>query len=130
MSDQLQTDSEDTLTVDDVPSSTNIQTPPPVRSGVAHRIIWIFGLTILGNLTLNFLLMAVLVVKYQCQSDQIETIVNKGVIPLLTSTGTFASTLFGPLLAFILGYYFSQKNVRYYYDQHPRRTAGRETHSD
>jgi hypothetical protein len=34
------------------------------------------------------------------------------VIPFLEKVGTFLTTVFGPLLAFILGYYFSQKTDR------------------
>ena len=84
--------------------------PAADRLKVADEIIWIFGIAILGTLALNFLLLAGLIFVYKSQPDRIEIVVTKAVVPLLTTTGTFASTLFGPLLAFILGYYFSQKH--------------------
>jgi len=120
------------LEIGTVQSKSNIEFPTRERSETAHNIIWIFGAAILGNLILNFLLIVGLVVKYQCQADQIEGIVNKGIIPLLTATGTLASTVFGPLLAFILGYYFSQKNISHYYGHHnqPMRAPGRPNGSE
>ena len=36
-------------------------------------------------------------------------IVKEAVVPFLQAVGTFATTVFGPLLAFILGYYFGEK---------------------
>ncbi len=106
------------VTVEDIPSaaedpffSSNALTTPfaAAQSGIAKKIIWIFGLTLVGSLVLNFFVVVMLLLKYRCQADQIGEIVSKGIVPLLTSTGTFASTLFGPLLAFILGYYFRQQ---------------------
>jgi hypothetical protein len=38
-----------------------------------------------------------------------ENIVGQAVLPFLQGVGTFASTVFGPLLAFVLGYYFGEK---------------------
>lgn len=122
------------LEIGTVQSESTITLPTHGRGEIAHSIIWIFGIAILGNLALNFLLIVGLVIKYQCQADQIEGVVNKGVIPLLTATGTLASTVFGPLLAFILGYYFSQKNVGYYYgpqqQNQPMQAPGRPNGSE
>jgi hypothetical protein len=44
-------------------------------------------------------------------TEAIETI-TKAFLPFLQGVGNFASTLFGPLLAFILGYYFRQQSDR------------------
>jgi hypothetical protein len=112
-----------TLEIGTLQSKSNIEFPTRERGETAHNIIVIFGAAILGSLILNFLLIVGLVVRYQCQSDQIDSIVNKGIIPLLTATGTLASTVFGPLLAFILGYYFSQKNVSHYYGHNQQMRA-------
>ena len=40
----------------------------------------------------------------------IDDVIAKGVIPLIQQTGTFASTVFSGLLAFVLGYYFGEKS--------------------
>jgi hypothetical protein len=102
------------LSVGIVPAPENITVPAPLREKVAQklaeRIVFIFGLAVLGTLGLNLVLIGVILVVSKCPLDQIEGTVSKGIVPLLTATGTFASTVFGPLLAFILGYYFSQKH--------------------
>jgi hypothetical protein len=38
-----------------------------------------------------------------------ENVVVDAVLPLLQGVGSFAVTVFGPLLAFVLGYYFGEK---------------------
>jgi len=52
----------------------------------------------------------VLAFLFKDKPEQMETVISKGIVPLMTATGTFASTVFGPLLAFVLGYYFRQED--------------------
>jgi hypothetical protein len=99
--------------ITDLPSNTEIETPLGRREKAAEKIaaqiVLIFGGAVLGTLSLDFLLIGLLLLLYKCDGQQFENIVSKGIVPLLTTTGTFVSTIFGPLLAFVLGYYFSQK---------------------
>ena len=44
------------------------------------------------------------------QPEHTKTLITLAVIPFLEKVGTFLTTVFGPLLAFILGYYFGQKS--------------------
>jgi hypothetical protein len=102
------------LSIGELPTTRTITTEPNFRDKVAQkiaeRVVWIFGCAVLGMLAMDFLLVGGLLLVYKCQLDQIEGVIAKGLVPLITATGTFAATLFGPLLAFVLGYYFSQKN--------------------
>src|SRR5437667_6382418 len=41
--------------------------------------------------------------------ENTKLLITAAVIPFLDKVGTFLTTVFGPLLAFILGYYFGQK---------------------
>jgi len=41
--------------------------------------------------------------------ENTKLLITAAVIPFLEKVGTFLTTVFGPLLAFILGYYFGQK---------------------
>jgi hypothetical protein len=41
--------------------------------------------------------------------ENTKLLINEAVIPFIEKIGTFLTTVFGPLLAFILGYYFGQK---------------------
>jgi hypothetical protein len=43
------------------------------------------------------------------QPEHTKILITLAVIPFLEKVGTFLTTVFGPLLAFILGYYFGQK---------------------
>ena len=73
-----------------------------------HQIAWwivvIFaaslGVSLVGGI-------AVCVAKSPTEAEQIIT---KAYLPLLQGLGGFMSTVFGPLLAFILGYFFRQQN--------------------
>ena len=42
------------------------------------------------------------------QPDHTKTLISEAVVPLLEKIATFFTTVFSPLLAFILGYYFGQ----------------------
>lgn len=68
---------------------------------IAFGILAIFGLTLLALLLGGLLLV---MSKTPAEAEQI---VNKILVPYLQEVRNFVSTLFGPLLAFILGYYFA-----------------------
>jgi len=70
---------------------------------IGAGIVAIFALSLIGMLTAAFLMLWRLEALKQEQAEQFVT---KVAIPLVTAIGTFESTLFGPLLAFILGFYF------------------------
>jgi len=42
-------------------------------------------------------------------SPSASALIRESVAPLLERVATFAATVFGPLLAFVLGYYFGEK---------------------
>jgi hypothetical protein len=70
---------------------------------IGLSIIGIFAISMGGLLTAAFLMLWRL---ESYKAEQAEQLVAKVAVPLITSVGTFESILFGPLLAFILGFYF------------------------
>lgn len=84
---------------------------PPKEAGarwVASAIVITFGSCLGLLLLLGFGLLFWL----RWSPDKLEPLFQKGVIPFVEKVGTFASTVFGPLLAFILGYYFGEKGSK------------------
>ena len=75
---------------------------------VAKGLVLIFGGMILACLVGGFTLIG-LHPPASGGSDSKDTIVSLALLPLFQGIGTFASTVFGPLLAFVLGYYFGEK---------------------
>jgi hypothetical protein len=74
--------------------------------GIANYIVGIFGLALILLMIFGF----VLLIWLRWAPDKADIIFNKAVIPFIEKVGTFATTVFGPLLAFILGYYFGEKS--------------------
>ena len=70
---------------------------------IAGWIVAIFGVTVMLILIGGIL---ICVVKSPAESEQV---INKAFLPFLQALGNFTSTTFGPLLAFILGFYFRQQ---------------------
>jgi len=70
------------------------------RRALAIGILGIFGVAVLGPLVLGLLGIAS---HASSQADYIRNVL----LPLLENLARFSATVFGPLLAFILGYYFS-----------------------
>jgi hypothetical protein len=78
-----------------------------VSREVAHKILEVFKLSTLGVLAVGgFLFLFILGRSYTPQ--ELESIVDKGFVSFLRGAATFATTVFGPLLAFILGFYFGK----------------------
>jgi hypothetical protein len=76
---------------------------PNAINGIAFALIGMFGATLLGTLAAGIWLLATR------QANEAEVIITRILVPYLQAVGNFASTLFGPLLAFILGYYFATR---------------------
>jgi uncharacterized protein involved in cysteine biosynthesis len=86
---------------------------------VAMMIVQFFGLTLILLTILGF----VLLIWLRWAPDKSEQIFSKAVIPFIEKLGTFATTVFGPLLAFILGYYFGEKSQGAGANQRPQPQA-------
>jgi hypothetical protein len=69
---------------------------------IAKALLFTFGFILVLVLVGGFFLMRT------GDAETTKKIVNESAIPYLEKVGTFASTVFGPLLAFILGYYFAK----------------------
>jgi hypothetical protein len=90
------------------PPAAFFQPIPEKQKGatwVAKGIVLIFGGLLIVMLVGGFILIGLI----PHAKDGGKNIVEAAIIPLLTGVGTFAATVFGPLIAFILGYYFGEK---------------------
>ena len=70
---------------------------------VARGVIWVFGLTIV------LVLLALCVIMLITRTPDDAKRFADTLVSVLDSLGKFVGSVFGPLLAFILGYYFSEK---------------------
>jgi hypothetical protein len=112
MKDDLQKQTEE-ITVDLPEGGLSDYKPPehPVphkevaASWVAKGIVIIFGISLGIVLIGGFVLIA-----FRCSSPaDPKALVSDSIIPLIEKAATFATTVFGPLLAFVLGYYFAER---------------------
>lgn len=80
--------------------------PPKERAAMRIGIILtlIFGIAIFFTIWEGFRV----IFFSMDQPDHTKTLVTEAVVPLLEKIATFFTTVFSPLLAFILGYYFGQ----------------------
>ncbi len=107
---------DDEVQLADIPESSSYLEPPPEKvkaegaNRVAQLLVWIFAGTIAVSLAGGFTMMA-LHPPPVSGSDDKANIIGSAVLPMLEGVGTFASTVFGPLLAFVLGYYFGEKKT-------------------
>jgi hypothetical protein len=76
-------------------------------SWVAKGIVIIFGISLGIVLVGGFVLIAC---RASSPSDP-KALVSDSIIPLIEKAATFATTVFGPLLAFVLGYYFGERQT-------------------
>jgi hypothetical protein len=118
------------------------RTPPRSESGeapvdrpVVERLKGLFGKPAVGSvgeltdakethalaialiITWTFAVCAVLVLVgiyslLRSQPSDAEDLLAKAGLPALKEAGTFLSSVFGPLLAFVLGYYFGERKSR------------------
>jgi len=72
-------------------------------SWIAVALLSVFGVSLVLLLVGGFFLLKA------GDAESTKKIINESAIPYIEKVGTFSSTVFGPLLAFILGYYFAAK---------------------
>ena len=79
---------------------------------IAKGLVGVFRLSLLGVLAGGFVLLMIdaLGLFFRVDMSPMSAMMKDVAIPFLQAAGTFATTVFGPLLAFILGYYFGEKN--------------------
>jgi len=104
-----ETGGEDELITSFIPSAAAITKPIAVikeeSAGIiAKYIVEVFKFSIL--IALGGVLVVVLVCFFWQTSSAAGPLIKDALVPFLQALGTFATTVFGPLLAFILGYYF------------------------
>ena len=107
--------SEDQLKVQDVVDPTTLLKEPTteierVRGAkwVASGLVYIFGGTMLVCILGGLVLIGIYPPKDGGTPGKSD-VIGAAVIPLLQGVGSFAATVFSPLLAFVLAYYFGEK---------------------
>lgn len=76
---------------------------------LAQGILEVFRFSVWGLLAGGFV---TVLATFACSGytpENVQIVVSQGLVPLLEKTASFASTVFGPLLAFVLGYYFGER---------------------
>jgi hypothetical protein len=73
-----------------------------LRGRLATFLLWIFGLFLLAGLLFGLLLIG--------SGPEAVTHTQESLIPYVTALGDTAIKLFGPLLAFVLGFYFGKES--------------------
>jgi hypothetical protein len=76
-------------------------------SNVAARLLLVFGHSLVWPFVGGVFLIVVLSMKYE--PNVAVKLLNDGYLPLLERIGDLALRVFGPLLGFVLGYYFGTK---------------------
>jgi hypothetical protein len=106
---------EDQMTVQDVVDPTSLQKAPTIEfekvkgaKWVASGLVYIFGGTMLVCLIGGLVLVGIYPPKDGGTPGKSD-VIGAAVIPLFQGVGSFAATVFSPLLAFVLGYYFGEK---------------------
>jgi hypothetical protein len=79
---------------------------------IAKGLVNVFRLSLLGVLAGGFVLLGISAtgIFFRVDMSPMSALMKDTAIPFLQAAGTFATTVFGPLLAFVLGYYFGEKN--------------------
>lgn len=83
------------------------QLPPPAIRENAARLVAV-GILVVFGVCLTVVLLGGLILAGM-KPESAAVLVKDAIVPLLQSTSTFAATVFGPLLAFVLGYYFGRE---------------------
>lgn len=74
---------------------------------VAQGIVWIFAIA-LGVLLVGSFIVVILLVAKGENAEAGQGVIRDWMLPLIQGIAEFASSVFGPLLAFVLGYYFGE----------------------
>jgi polyferredoxin len=73
--------------------------------GIALIITWTFAVSAIA------ILVGIYTILRNHPADA-EALLTKAAMPILKEAGTFLSSVFGPLLAFVLGYYFGERKSK------------------
>lgn len=93
--------------VNDFDSLKQVAIPKEVTARtIAQSLLQTFRYALWGTLFLGF---AVVVADHWLGRPPVGSMVKESLSPMLASVGTFVSTVFGPLLGFVLGYYFGER---------------------
>jgi hypothetical protein len=85
--------------------------PPKERWAIAQSVFEIFKWLIGGLFAGGFLTVAISMLATKGNADLTVKLLKEAILPFIEEVAKFAATVFSPLLAFILGYYFgSGKN--------------------
>lgn len=76
---------------------------------LALKLLAVFRLVVLVILIGWFATFIVVVAIYRCTPDTVSKLMIEGALPIVEKCGAFSTAVFGPLLAFVLGYYFGEK---------------------
>jgi hypothetical protein len=74
---------------------------------IAWHLLQTFRYALLLVLGLGF---GTLFYEQATQPQSVGSLMKDSIVPFVSGVGTFSSTLFGPLLAFVLGHYFGQRD--------------------
>jgi hypothetical protein len=100
---------EDTLS-DEVNQFLSLRPPPAVVKEETAKWVAMGLVVIFGVLTTLALIGGFFIIKCSgCSPETAKQTITDSAIPFLKEVGAFAQTVFGPLLAFILGYYFASQ---------------------
>lgn len=88
------------------PQQKKIPQKEIAASWVAMGIVGIFAISLTLILIGGFLLIL------WSPHENSKALMDESIIPFLEKVGTFSTSVFGPLLAFILGYYFGERQTK------------------
>jgi hypothetical protein len=99
---------EDSLTIP--PGSVSLISPDEIKENsafsIALGILILFGVFVLSMLASSVWLMS------RVSVTDSKVLMNEAILPMIKEVGNFSTSVFAPLLAFILGYYYSEKKGR------------------
>ena len=84
------------------------------RKDIALRLVRVFEVAVYAVLAGTFLLaivVAVVEIAGKESGPVLTNMIGNAMIPYLQTTGALLSSIFGPLLAFILGHYFGERKA-------------------
>jgi hypothetical protein len=103
-----------TLTLPDAPVESAVREAEPslalIRESGAKVVAYVLVGTFSGVILVTLLISLAIIAK--TGSSEHAKLFTDTLVPLFESLGKFVSPVFGPLLAFVLGYYFSKEQSR------------------
>jgi hypothetical protein len=83
----------------------------PLRKELYAKSIALW-IVVMAFTSITLALLGGYILIYRSTPENAKVVIEGAVIPLLEKTATFFTTVFSPLLAFILGYYFGQRQAQ------------------